>query len=59
MPVDVHKSTPHNLKTGYNMQELNRKAFKYMFRHKEHIKIPLKDVKCIMRRVVNNCSGIL
>ena len=50
---------PHNQKTGDGMEKMNKKAFKVLFRHKEHITVPLKQAQNIMKRTVNNCEKIL
>ena len=50
---------PHNQKTGAGMQKMNRRAFKALFKKKEHLTVPLKQVQSIMKKTVNNCTGIL
>ena len=55
---DLHH-VPHNQKTGAGMQKMNRKAFKEMFKHKENLTMPIKQAQNIMKKTVNNSSGIL
>ncbi len=59
MPDNIHKEKQHNQKTGYNMNEVNIKAFKYLFKHKENMKLPFNECKNIMKKNVNNFSKIL
>ena len=59
MPDNEHKKIPHNVKTGYNIDMVNVKAFKHLFSHKEDMKLPFKDCQNIMRKSVKNPSKIL
>lgn len=59
LPYKLHHKKPHNVKTGEGMEYINKKAFKYLFTHKEHMIKPFGECKNIMNKVVNNSCGIL
>ena len=58
VPSELHRNTPHSAKNNKNMDKINRAAFKYMLRHKEHITIPIKDVRHIAMKTMGSTVGL-